>query len=58
MFRGRLLRARRYVAVSTWNLTDEMVAAQIAEQEAVPVHDSNRFVIDTLPSYRLLGGSS
>ncbi len=58
MLRGRQLRARRYVAVSTGNLTDEKVAAHIAEQEAVPVHDSSRFVIDTLPRCRLLGGSS
>jgi len=58
MFWGRPLRARRYLAVSIGNLTDEMVAAHIAKQEDVPVHDASRFVIDILPSYRLPGGSS
>ena len=44
-FWGRHLWARGYLAVSTGNLTDEMVAAYIAEQEGEPVHDDSRFVI-------------
>ena len=46
-FWGRHLWARGYLAVSTGNLTDEMVQAYIAEQEGEPVHDDSRFVIDT-----------
>jgi putative transposase len=45
-FWGRHLWARGYLAVSTGNLTDEMVAAYISEQEGEPVHDDSRFVID------------
>ena len=47
LFWGRHLWARGYLAVSTGNLTDEMVQAYIAEQEGEPVHDDSRFVIDT-----------
>ena len=43
---GRHLGARGYLAVSTGNLTDEMVQDYIAEQEGEPVHDDSRFVID------------
>jgi len=49
MFWGRHWWARGYLAVSTGNLTDEMVQAYIAEQEGEPVHDDSRFVIDTPP---------
>ena len=45
-FWGRHLWARGYLAVSTGNLTDEMVTAYIAEQEGEPVDDDSRFVID------------
>jgi len=45
-FWGRHLWARGYLAVSTGNLTDEMVQAYIVEQEGEPVHDDSRFVID------------
>jgi putative transposase len=45
-FWRRHLWARGYPAVSTGNLTDEMVAKYIAEQEGEPVHDDSRFVID------------
>ena len=48
-FWGRHLWARGYLAVSTGNLTDEMVAAYIAEQDGEPVHDDSRFVIDKGP---------
>ena len=47
LFWGRHFWARGYLAVSTGNLTDEMVQAYIAEQEGEPVHDDSRFVIDT-----------
>ena len=46
-FWGRHLWARGYLAVSTGNLTDEMVTAYIAEQDGEPVHDDRRFVIDS-----------
>ena len=45
-FWGRHFWARGYLAVSTGNLTDEMVQKYIAEQEGEPVHDDSRFVID------------
>jgi putative transposase len=43
---GRHVWARGYLAVSTGNITDEMVKAYIASQEGEPVHDDSRFVID------------
>ncbi len=46
---GRHLWARGYLAVSTGNLTDEMVRDYIEEQEGEPVHDDSRFVIDNPP---------
>ena len=49
MFWGRHLWARGYLAVSTGNLTDEMVQAYIAEQEGEPVHNDSRFVMDNPP---------
>jgi putative transposase len=45
-FWGRHLWARGYLAVSTGNLTDEMVQAYIEQQEGEAVHDDSRFVID------------
>ena len=45
-FWGRHFWARGYLAVSTGNLTDEMVKSYIADQEGEPVHDDSRFVID------------
>ena len=48
-FWGRHLWARGYLAVSTGNLTDEMVRDYIEEQEGEPVHDDSRFVIDSPP---------
>ena len=46
-FWGRHLWARGYLAVSTGNITDEMVKTYIAEQEGEPMHDDSRFTIDT-----------
>ena len=46
-FWGRHLWARGYLAVSTGNLTDEMVREYIEQQEGEPVHDDSRFVIDS-----------
>ena len=48
-FWGRHLWARGYLAVSTGNLTDQMVRDYIEQQEGEPVHDDSRFVIDTPP---------
>ena len=48
-FWGRHLWARGYLAVSTGNLTDEMVRNYIEEQEGEPVPDDSRFVIDNPP---------
>ena len=45
-FGGRHFWARGYLAVSTGNITDEMIQRYIAEQEGEPVHDDSRFVID------------
>jgi len=46
-FWGRHFWARGYLAVSTGNLTDEMVQQYIEEQEGEPVHDDSRFQIDS-----------
>lgn len=48
-FWGRHLWARGYLAVSTGNLTDEIVRDSIEQQEGEPVHDDSRFVIDNPP---------
>ena len=45
-FWGRHLWGRGYLAVSTGNITDEMVQGNIAEQEGEPEHDDSRFAID------------
>lgn len=45
-FWGRHFWARGYLAVSSGNITDEMVHQYIEEQEGEPVDDTNRFQID------------
>jgi len=45
-FWGRHLWARGYLAVTSGNITDEMVKAYIDEQEGEPVQDDSRFLID------------
>jgi len=46
-FGGRHPWARGYLAVSTGNLTDEMVRDHIEQREGKPVQDDSRFAIDT-----------
>jgi putative transposase len=43
---GRHLWARVYLAVSSGNITDEMIQQYIEEQEGEPVIDDSRFQID------------
>jgi putative transposase len=43
---GRHLWARGYLAVSSGNITDEMIKQYIDEQEGEPVADDSRFQID------------
>jgi putative transposase len=43
---GQHLWARGYFAVSSGNITDEMIAAYIEDQEGEPVEDDGRFQID------------
>ena len=45
-FWGRHLWARGYLAVSSGNITDEMIKQYIDEQEGEPVVDDSRFQID------------
>ena len=45
-FWGRHLWARGYLAVSSGNITDEMIQQYIEEQEGEPVIDDSRFRID------------
>lgn len=45
-FWGRHLWARGYLAVSSGNITDEMIQQYIDEQEGEPVSDNSRFQID------------
>ena len=45
-FWGRHLWARGYLAVSSGNITDEMIAQYIQEQEGEPIVDNSRFSID------------
>ncbi len=45
-FWGRHLWARGYLAVSSGNITDEMIQQYIDEQEGEPVIDDSRFQID------------
>ena len=46
-FWGRHLWARGYLAVSSGNITDEMIQQYIEEQEGEPVIDDSRFQIDS-----------
>ncbi len=46
-FWGWHLWARGYLAVSSGNITDEMIQQYIEEQEGEPIIDDNRFPIDT-----------
>ena len=45
-FWGRHFWARGYMAVSSENITDEMIQAYIDEQEGEPMVDDSRFQID------------
>jgi len=45
-FWGRHLWARGYLAVSSGNITDEMIQKYIQEQEGEPITDESRFEID------------
>jgi putative transposase len=45
-FWGRQLWSRGYLAVSSGNITDEMIQQYIEEQEGEPVADDSRFQID------------
>ena len=45
-FWGRHLWARGYLAVSSGNITDEMIQHYIEEQEGEPIIDDSRFQID------------
>ena len=45
-FWGRHLWARGYLAVSSGNITDEMIEQYIDDQEGEPVSDDSRFQID------------
>ncbi len=45
-FWGRHFWARGYLAVTSGNLTDEMIKEYIDQQEGEPVDDSSRFQID------------
>ena len=47
-FWGRHLWARGYLAVSSGNITDEMIREYIDEQEGEQIADDSRFPIDTL----------
>ena len=46
-FWGRHLWARGYLAVSSGNITDEMIQQYIDDQEGEPVIDDSRFQIDS-----------
>jgi len=45
-FRGRHLWARGYLAVSSGNITDEMIQQYIEDQAGEPIIDNSRFQID------------
>ena len=45
-FWGKHLWARGYLAVSSGNITDEMIQQYIQEQEGEPMDDDSRFAID------------
>ena len=44
---GRHFCARGYLAVSSGNITDELIQEYIEAQEGEPVHDDSRFRIDS-----------
>jgi hypothetical protein len=44
---GRHVWARGYLAVSSGNITDEMIQQYIESQEGEPLTDDSRFTIDT-----------
>ena len=46
-FWGRPLWARGYLAVSSGNITDELIQKYIEEQEGEPILDDSRFTIDS-----------
>ena len=46
-FWGKHLWARGYLAVSSGNITDEMIQQYIQEQEGEPIVDDSRFQIDS-----------
>lgn len=46
LFWGKHLWARGYLAVSSGNVTDEMIQQYIQEQEGEPLMDDSRFLID------------
>ena len=46
-FWGRHFWARGYLAVSSGNITDELIQEYIEAQEGEPVHDDSRFRIDS-----------
>ena len=46
-FWGRHLWARGYMAISSGNITDEMIQEYIEQQEGEPVADDSQFQIDT-----------
>jgi len=46
-FWGRHLWARGYLAVSSGNITDEMIQQYIEDQEGEPIIDDSRFQIDS-----------
>ena len=56
-FWGRHLWARGYLAVSSGNITDEMIQQYIEEQEGEPVTDDSRFPIDPSWTSRLINES-
>ena len=53
-FWGRHFWARGYLAVSSGNITDEMVKEYIEEQEGEQIIDDSRFPIDSLQIPRLI----
>ena len=56
-FWGRHFWARGYLAVSSGNITDEMIQQYIEEQEGEPVKDDSRFPIDPSWTSRLIDES-
>ena len=52
-FWGRHLWARGYLAISSGNVTDEMIQQYIEEQEGEPIVDDSRFQIDSPRTPRL-----